>query len=88
MKIGPGRSPGKARVDVNELGAPVFGPHDPFERNGMIFRRVAALDEDDIAVDNIDIVIGHRTPSERLCQSRYSGRVSDPGLVVHIDQSE
>jgi hypothetical protein len=35
---------------------------------------------------NVDPVIGHCTASERLCQSRNSGAVSDAGLVFDIHQ--
>ncbi len=54
----------------------------------MIFRSIAALNEYDIAVLNIYPVVGHRATSERLCQSRYSGGVSNPGLMVNINKSE
>lgn len=54
----------------------------------MVFGSVAALDKNTITVLNIDPVIRHRAASERLCQSRYRGAVSDPGLVLKIDQAE
>ena len=39
-----------------------------------------------VTVFDIDPVIGHRAASERLCQSRNSGAMSDTGLVFDIDQ--
>ena len=33
-------------------------------------------------------MIRHRAASERLCQSRYSGAVSDPGLVFDVHQTQ
>ena len=53
----------------------------------MVFRGIAALDEDDIAMLNVYPVIRHTTAAERLCQSRYSGAVSNPGLVVQIGKT-
>ncbi len=53
----------------------------------MIFRGIASLNEDAIAVLNIDPVVGHCATSERLCQSRYSWGVSDAGLMVDINQA-
>ena len=45
------------------------------------------MNENTITVLEIDPVIRHRAASERLCQSRYSGAVSDPGLVIDVHQA-
>ena len=69
------------------LGATRLSLHQPFEGDRMVFRSVASLDQYDIAMLQINPMIGHCTTSERLCQSRYSGPVSDPGLVIDIDEA-
>jgi hypothetical protein len=54
----------------------------------MVFSRIASHNEYAIANTNIGPTVGHCTPSERLSQSRYSGAVSETGLMIHIDDSE
>jgi hypothetical protein len=53
----------------------------------MIFGSIAAHNQNAITVLDINPVIGHRAASERLCQSRNSGAVSDTGLMFDIDQT-
>ena len=53
----------------------------------MVLRSIAPLNQNDVAVLQVNPMIGHRTASERLSQSRYSGRVSDPGLVINIHEA-
>jgi hypothetical protein len=57
-------------------------------KDGVVFSGVASHDEDAVAVFDIDPVIGHRTASERLCQSRNRGAVSDARLVFDIHQPQ
>jgi hypothetical protein len=52
----------------------------------MVFGSIAAHDYNAITVFDINPVIGHRAASERLCQSRNSGAMSDTGLMFDIDQ--
>ena len=54
----------------------------------MVFSGIAALNENDIAVLDVNPMIRHTTATERLCQSRYSGAVSDPGLVIYVGESK
>ena len=54
----------------------------------MVFGSIAAHDKDTITVLDVDPVVGHRTASERLCQSRNSGAVSDTCLVLYVHQAE
>jgi hypothetical protein len=54
----------------------------------MVGGRVAAHDEEDITVFEINPVIRHCATPERLCQSRYSWAVSDPGLVFNVHQTQ
>ena len=50
----------------------------------MVFGGIAPHDENGIRVLDVDPVVGHCAASERLCQSRNRGAVSDAGLVVHV----
>ncbi len=54
----------------------------------MVLRTVAAHDENAIGILDIYPVVCHSTTTERLCQSRYSGAVSDTGLVVYTDHAQ
>ena len=50
-----------ARIDVNQLGAVFLRLADPLEGHGVVFRHVAAFDEDRLAILEVDPVIGHRS---------------------------
>ena len=54
----------------------------------MVLGGIAAHDQDAIAVLEIVVMIGHGTTAERLCQSRNTGTVSDPGLMVHLHEAQ
>ena len=88
MVIAAGRCPGVAGIDMDDLGAFFLGPQDPLEGDGVMLGGIAAHDQDAIAVLQIDIVVRHGTASERLSQSRYRWAVSDPGLVIDVDQAQ
>ena len=76
-----------AGIDMDDRGPVLLlCPQDPLEGDGVVLRGVAPHDQDAIAVLQIDVVVRHRTAPERLSQSRYGGAVSDPGLVVDVDQ--
>ena len=55
--------------------------------DGVILGGIAADDHDAIAVLNVSPVIGHRSSTERLSQSRNSGGVSYAGLVLQVHQA-
>ena len=54
----------------------------------MVFSGIASHDENAVAVFNVDPVVGHCTASERLCQSRNRGAVSDACLVFDVHQPQ
>ena len=54
----------------------------------MVFGSIAAHDQEAITVFQIHVVIGHCAAPERLCQSRNSGAVSNPGLMVQINDAQ
>ena len=88
MIIATGGRAGELGVDVDKRRAVVLGPHDPFERNRMMFSGIAADNKNHVGILDVDPVVGHSTASERLCQSRNSGAVSDPCLVVQLDNTQ
>ena len=52
----------------------------------MVCGSIAAHDQDNITVFEVDPVIGHCAAPERLCQSRNSGAVSYSGLVFDVNE--
>ena len=75
-------------INTDQLGAALHGLGDPLEGNGVVFSRIGAHDQNAVTVSNVDPVIGHCAASERLCQSRNSGAVSDTGLMFNINQPQ
>jgi hypothetical protein len=73
---------------MDKNGPFITGCLDPFKGNGVVFSYVAPHIQNDISISKINIMIGHRTASERLSQSHYSWAVSDTGLVFDIDDAE
>jgi len=73
---------------MDEDGTFVLCCLNPFKRNRVIFSYIATHVQNDIGISKIDIMVGHCTPSVRLCQSRYSGAVSDTGLVLNVDETQ
>jgi len=89
VNMGLGRRLGEPWVNAQQSGASlVNGFLDPLEGNRVIGSGVASHDQDHIRIAEVDPVIRHCAASERLCQSRYSWAVSDPGLVFNIDQTQ
>jgi len=86
-KSPPGPMSGEPGIHMDELGPPVLGLHHPLEGYRVVFGSVASLNQDAIAVLNVDPMVGHCAASERLCQSRYSRGVSDARLMVDLNQS-
>ena len=73
---------------MDEDGSLITGCLDPLKRDWMVLSNIPTHVQDNIGISKIDIMIGHCTASERLSQSRYSGAVSDTGLVLDIDYAE
>jgi len=73
---------------MNEDTAFILGCLHPFEGDRMVLSHVAAHIQNDIRISKIDIMVGHCTASERLSQSRYSGAVSDTGLMLDINDPQ
>jgi hypothetical protein len=88
VKIRLGGGTGKPGIHADQLGAVFHGVGDPFERYGMVLRRVGSHNENAVTVSNVDPVVGHCAAPERLCQSRNRSAVSDTGLVFDIDQTQ
>ena len=83
------RRSGKAGIHVDDFGASFLpGAQHPLEGNGMHFCGVAAHDQNNVGILDIDVMIGHGTTAERLSQSRYARTVSDPGLMIHLDDAQ
>src|SRR5262245_17881017 len=78
----------EARVDVQDIGAALLGARKPIHRDGMILRRVSTHDQDDIGVQHVDPMVGHRPSAEGGRQTDDRGAVSEPGLVFEIHQAE
>ncbi len=86
VEIAADRSSRKLGIDMHDHGpAIVFGVEHPLEGNGAVFGGIAAHDKNGIGIFDVDPVIGHRTTSERLSQSRNILAVSDTRLVVEMD---
>ena len=73
---------------MDENGSLVLRRLDPLEGNGMIFGYITTHVQNNIRITKINVMIGHRTTSERLSQSRYSRAVSDTGLVFNINDAQ
>src|SRR5829696_1361869 len=71
----------EARVDVDELGALLFGDHGVPEANRVGLCHVGALDEDAVSVLQILQVGGGAAPTVRDAQTGHRGAVSYPRLV-------
>jgi len=54
----------ETRIDVQNVGALLLGARQPIHRDGMIFRRISAHDQNDIGVQHVDPMIGHRSPAK------------------------
>src|ERR1700756_5195788 len=54
----------------------------------MILRGVSAHDQDDIGIDHVDPMVGHRPSAERGRQTDDRRAVSEPGPVFGVHQAE
>jgi len=64
IDVGLGGAAGVARVDDDQLAALVHGLLDPLEGDRVVLGRVAADDEDAVAVLQVNPVIRHCPASE------------------------
>ena len=88
MEIAAGRCSRITGIDMDNRRSLFFCSHNPLESDGVMFRGIAAHNQNDIRVFQITVVVRHGTASERLSQSRYRWAVSDPGLVIDINQTQ
>src|SRR5205814_4181643 len=77
-----------ARVDVDDLGAPRLGLHDPLEPDRVALGHVRALDDDAVRVLQVLLEGGGPTPTEGGPQTGDGGRVSYAGLVLDLDGAQ
>ena len=54
----------ETRVDVQDIGAALLGARQPIHGDRVILRRVPAHDQDDIGVQHVDPMVGHRPSAE------------------------
>ena len=74
---------GEAGVDYDKLGVVVsLGLGDPFEAAGVGLGGIAAHDNDDVGIFDVNPVVGHRAATERRGQTGHRWSVSDARLVV------
>jgi len=72
---------GEAWIDADQLGvARLLGFDRPLEAAGMVLSGVAAHDQDDIGILDVDPTVGHRPAAERGGQTGHRGTVSNPCL--------
>ena len=84
----PGRRPGEAGVNTDEL-CPFFSClHDPLEAYRVVFGSIAAHHHNYISISDVYPVVCHCTATKRLCQSRYRCGVSYSGLVFYVDEPQ
>src|SRR6202165_5411768 len=82
---------------MNDLGAAAvartslrieFGPHEPLKAHRVRFSGVSPVDQDEVGVFYVTPMVGHGPSSERGGQTDHRGAVSDPGLLLQIDETE
>jgi len=74
MDICPGRTPVEPGIHVDEYAAVIQGLLHVLHGHGVVFRRIAAQDQDNIGILDIGPAVGHATSAKRLSQSRYGYR--------------
>src|SRR5215208_4716342 len=75
------RGAGEARVDVDELGALLFGDHGVPETHGVGLRHVGAFDDDAVGILQVLQVGGGPAPTVRDAQTGHRRAVSYSRLV-------
>src|SRR5579883_2105962 len=88
VDVGDRAGPGVAGIDVDELGAPRLGFHDPLEPNRVALGHVGSLDDDAVSVLQVLLEGGGPSPAERSPQTGDRGGVSDARLVLDLDRPE
>jgi hypothetical protein len=79
----------ETRVDANELRfARSLRFHRETKSDRMIFRGIAAHDENDVGVRDIRPSVCHRPPAEGGGQTGHRGAVSETGLILVSDDTE
>src|SRR5439155_1150774 len=95
--IGERGRPREARVRVDHLRAAArarplrrieLGLHEPLEADRVRFRGVGAVDQDEVGVLDVTPVVRHRSSSERGGQTDHRWAVSDPGLLLQVDDAQ
>src|SRR5439155_11413661 len=78
----------EARVDVDYGRAALFGLHHPLKPDRVALGHVGALDDDDVRVLQVLLERRRAAPPEGDPQTGDRGAVSDPGLVLHLDDAQ
>src|SRR5918992_2919243 len=78
----------EARVDMDELGALLFGDHGVPETHGVGLRHVGAFDQDAVRVLQILQVGGGPAPTVRDAQTGHRGTVSYTRLVRYSHEPQ
>src|SRR6202011_1742170 len=65
-----------------------FGSHEPLKAHRVRFSGVAPVDQDEVGVFYVTPMVGHGPSSERGGQTDHRGAVSDPGLLLQVDETE
>src|SRR4051812_27881366 len=80
--------PREARIDVDDGRAPRLRFHHPLETDRMALGHVRALDDDDVGVLQILLERRRAASTERDPQTGDRGAVSDPGLVLDLQDPQ
>src|SRR5207248_6892873 len=80
--------PREARVDVDDLGAPLLCLHHPLEADRMALGHVRALDDDAVGVLEVLLEGGGAASTERGPQTGDGRGVSYAGLILDLDGAE
>src|SRR5208337_3558799 len=84
-EISGGGGTRQSRIDHDHLGIAVkLGFDGPLESAGMVFGWIAAHDQHQVSVLDVDPAIGHCAASEGGPQTGDRGAVSNPGLVFQV----
>ena len=80
-----GRGAREARVaDDQRRVVLLLGLQHVQQRDGMRLGRVAADDEDGLGIVDVVVAVGHGAVAPCVGHTRHGGRVTDPGLVIHV----
>src|SRR5439155_7064253 len=88
VEVGDRRSAAEPWVDMDQGGAAFFSLHWPAEPDGMVFRHVAAHDQDRVRVGQILLKGGRPTSAKACPQTGDGGAMSYSGLVLDRDDAQ